>query len=107
MTKRQFETMAGILRDVRRVVAEQTERAEKHGIVTEPGAYAEMVLEGIARRMADVFEGDNPRFDRERFLLASRGQDAETVSGRKVRYSKVRPGGINEVAGGPAIGAGY
>ena len=36
--------------------------------------YQAMVVGSIAERLATVFTGDNPRFDRERFLRACRGE---------------------------------
>jgi hypothetical protein len=38
--------------------------------------------------LADYMEQDNPRFDRERFLAACRGEDSTDSAGRKVRYAR-------------------
>lgn len=55
MTKKDYEAVAKIIREVRSLPM--------------PEAYK---VECIAGRLADVFQKDNPRFDRARFLLAAR-----------------------------------
>lgn len=55
MTKKHFEAVASAI------------RAEYEDTYGEP---AEEAIRSIARKLADVFASENPRFDRARFLAA-------------------------------------
>ncbi len=47
-------------------------------------AMASLVIRNVALRIADVFQDDNPRFDRERFLrFVKTGLDARRATERK------------------------
>jgi hypothetical protein len=83
MTKRDFEVIAGTIRDLRRHHA-QFDHAET----------AEVVLDSVARSLAGKFFYANPRFDRSRFMAACQGEDSSDMAGRAVRYSTMKEGGV-------------
>ena len=58
MSKRHFEAIARLIR---------SEHEDAQSVE------ATLVIERLAQRMANVLGGDNPRFDRERFLDACYG----------------------------------
>lgn len=63
-TKGTYEGVAQIFSDCR-------EELDSHVFVSKSAkAIGTDTVEGIAHRMADAFEDDNPRFDRARFLDA-------------------------------------
>lgn len=76
-SKRLYESVAA---DFRRVRNDQGWREHR--------AVALDVLEEMAGALAVTFAGDNPRFDRPRFLAACRGEDSMDAAGRKVTYSR-------------------
>jgi hypothetical protein len=77
MTKKDFEIIAGAIREER---AGWTDHfAEDHPSV--------MAIDGAASMLASALAQTNPRFDRERFIAACKGQDSTDSAGRTVRYS--------------------
>jgi hypothetical protein len=68
MQKRQFEQIAAILRKANLSHDDSTEELENN--------------------FADFLSGENPRFDRSRFLAACRGEDATDSAGRRVSYGR-------------------
>lgn len=75
MHKKDYEAIAEVFRD-----------AFRFGYKGTPNE----VISDLARSMAIVLRADNPRFDRDRFLAACRGEDSKDSAGRKVRYSVKR-----------------
>lgn len=71
MTKKDYEAIAGVLR---------MRRSMWSGV-------AKIAVDSIAEGLTTIMERDNPRFDRERFLAACRGENATDSRGRKVSYS--------------------
>ena len=68
MTKKHFEQLAKMVRDWRT-------RGESVSIAD------------AADDLAFYLAGQNPRFDRSRFLAACKGEDSTDSAGRLVRYS--------------------
>jgi hypothetical protein len=61
-TRRHYVAIARMIRD----------RAERSPARGEPGGtWYYVALDDIARDLADFFQEDNPRFDRDRFLVAA------------------------------------
>lgn len=67
MTRKHFVAIAEAIQ------AERVEASPYGGSIDVPTAdRVNEALDTVARRLADVFAADNPRFDRERFLAACR-----------------------------------
>lgn len=70
MGKKDYEAIAGIIRKSR---------------ILNPKAAP--VVDVLMVDLADLMQGDNPRFDPDRFYAACRGEYSKDSAGRKVRYS--------------------
>lgn len=75
MTKRDYELIAGVLRDTEVVAKKSAWDSNWRN------------RDRLNVAMADALEGTNPRFNRERFLAACEGRDSTDSAGRKVSYS--------------------
>ena len=62
MTKKHFEAIASVIKNVREGVAEST--------LSMTDITANDALNYVSIRLADVCESDNPNFDRDKFLRA-------------------------------------
>lgn len=92
ITKRTFEAVATLIRNGTRYVEEDRYKAQAivdrtHGLDRlDPQAqvmYLKGINEGWSRArdgLAEIFMGENPRFDRERFMSASDGVRVEAIT---------------------------
>jgi hypothetical protein len=62
MTRKHFEAVARILREERQLQRERPQRTDDQRTTY------------IASELAAVFQADNPRFDRQRFIAACTGE---------------------------------
>lgn len=73
MTKKDYELIAAQFRAVLR---------------DEWDANAHIAIRVLTDRIADALRYSNPRFNRDRFIAACKGEDSEDSAGRTVRYSQ-------------------
>jgi hypothetical protein len=70
MTRKDYEAIASILRLHRQYIE------EAESLLPFPTAYSISHLDILEGSLIELFEGENPRFDRARFLSASRATRA-------------------------------
>jgi hypothetical protein len=74
MTKKDYEAIAEAIRRIRKI-----------GVDCVPEANNTLIL--VERELAGIMAEDNPRFNRDQFLAACRGEDFKTERGTIRRYA--------------------